>query len=102
MPRSSRYDLPAVGAGLGELARLVRQYALGQLNVAGTVVLANGSTSTVLEDSSFTVTTEIVLIPRDSASAAIAWWLAARDKGSVTIGHDDPGADRTFGYVAVG
>ena len=54
----------------------------------------------MIEDALFTTTTEVVLIPRDAA--AVSWWLQARDKGRITIGHADPGANRVFGYIAIG
>ena len=56
----------------------------------------------MLEDALFTTTTEITLIPRDAAGAAVSWWLQQRMSGRIVIGHDDPGSDRTFGYIAIG
>ena len=99
MPKTSRYDLPPIGLG-GELHRFVRDAIQGAVNVAGEVMLVAGTTATVIEDALFTTTTEVVLIPRDAA--AVSWWLQARDKGRITIGHADPGADRVFGYIAIG
>jgi hypothetical protein len=100
--RTSRYDLPPIGAGLGSLARLLRDTMLGRINVAGEVTIATGTTTTLIEDQNFTFTTEITLIPRNSTGAALAWWLAARNKGSITIGHAAPGSNLTFGYIAAG
>lgn len=102
MPRTSVYQPPQVGAGLGELARFVRQILTGRINVAGEVTVAGYTSTTVISDANFTFTTELVLIPRDADGAALNWWLASRGRGSITIGHEQPGHDLTFGYVAVG
>ena len=101
MPKTSRYDLPPVGLG-GELHRFVRDLIQGYANVAGEVAFLNGTTATILEDALFTTTTEVILVPRSAAGAAMPWWLQARDKGRITIGHADPGADLVFGYIAIG
>jgi hypothetical protein len=100
--RTSRNDLPSIGAGLGEINRKLREAMLGRLNVAGEVTIATGTTTTLIEDQNFTFTTEITLTPRNSTGAALAWWLAARNKGSITLGHAAPGSDLTFGYIAAG
>lgn len=100
--RTGRYDQPGIGAGLGELARIARETSVGRLNVSGEVTLANGSTSTVIEDANFGATTEIVLIPRGDPGASFRFWLAARNKGSLTLGHTDPGADLLCGWLALG
>jgi hypothetical protein len=96
MPKTSRYDLPPVGPE----NRFVRDAIQGYVNVAGEVVLSG--TSTIIEDALFTTTTEITLIPRDAAGAAISWWLQQRMAGRIVIGHDNPGAARLFGYIAIG
>ena len=82
--------------------RFVRDLVHGYVNVAGEMVLAAGTTSTVLEDALFTTTTEVTLVPRDAAGAAIQWWLSARMSGRIVIGHADPGANLAFGYIAIG
>ena len=102
MARTGRYDLPGIGAGLGELARITREYGVGRINVSGEVTLANGTTSTVIEDANFTATTELQLIPRADPGAAWRYWLAARNKGSITIGHTDPGTNLLCGWIALG
>ena len=102
MARTGRYDLPSIGAGLGELARIIREMRQGRLNVSGEVTIANGSTSTVITDSNFGLTTEIALIPRSDPGASWRFWLAARNKGSLTIGHPNPGTDLVCGWIAEG
>jgi hypothetical protein len=102
MPRTGRYDLPTIGAGTQELARMLREYGVGRINVSGEVTLANGSTSTLIEDANFGATTEIVLIPRADPDASFRFWLAARSRGSLTVGHTDPGTDLVCGWIAVG
>lgn len=85
-----------------ETGRHLRLLAEGRLNVTGEVVLANGATSTAIGDRRFSSRTEIVLVPRSATQAALAWWLAAREVGKLTIGHDAPTGDQTFGYIAIG
>jgi hypothetical protein len=102
MPKTSRYDLPPIGASVPELERVSRDTIQGYLNVAGEVTLVAGTTSTILEDSLFTTTTEVLLIPRDAAGAAISWWLQQRMAGRIIMGHDAPGSDILFGYIAIG
>lgn len=68
----------------------------------GEVVLADGATSTVIADRRFGAATEIKLIPRSGAQAALRTWLAGRSRGALTIGHDAPSGDQTFGYIAIG
>ena len=102
MARTGRYDLPSVGAGLGELARVVGEIRQGRLNTSGEVTIANGSTSTIIDDAQFGPTTEIVLTPRSDPGAAWRYWLAARSKGRITLGHPDPGGDLVCGWTAQG
>lgn len=100
--RTGRYDAPSIGAGLGEIARIVRDMRYGRMNVSGEVTIANGSTSTTIEDANFGPTTEIQLIPRSDPGAAWRFWLAARNKGSLTVGHPNPGSDLVCGWIAEG
>lgn len=85
-----------------ETGRQLRQLADGKLNVVGEVTLASGSTSTVLRNRRFGAATEIVLVPRSAAQAALAVWLAAKAQGELTLGHDAPVGDQTLGYIALG
>lgn len=101
MPKTSRYDYPPVGLG-GELNRFVRDLVQGYVNCAGEMVLLAGTSSTLIEDALFTTTTEITLIARDAAGAALPWWLQQRMSGRIVIGHAAPGSDLTFGYIAIG
>ena len=102
MARTGRYDLPGIGAGTPELARIAREQGVGRINVSGEVTLANGTTSTVIEDSNFGATTELLLIPRADPGASFRFWLAARNKGSLTVGHPNPGTDLVCGWLALG
>jgi hypothetical protein len=102
MARTGRYDLPGIGAGAPELARIGREQGVGRLNVSGEVTIANGATSTVITDSNFGATTEIVLIPRTDPGTSWRFWLAARNKGSLTVGHPNPGTNLVCGWLALG
>lgn len=102
MPRTGRYDLPSIRAGQDELARILREVRQGRLNTSGEVTIANGTTSTMIEDANFGPTTELLLIPRTDPGASWRFWLAARNKGSLTLGHPDPGSDLVCGWIAEG
>lgn len=85
-----------------ETGRHLRLLSEGRLNVTGEVTLANGTTSTVIGNRRFGSQTEIVLTPRSAAQAALKTWLAVRETGRLTLGHDAPSGDQTFGYIAIG
>ena len=102
MSRTGRHDLPSIGAGLGELARMIREMRQGRMNTSGEVTIANGSTSTIIDDSQFGATTELLLTPRTDPGASWRYWLTDRSKGRITLGHPDPGADLVCGWTAQG
>lgn len=102
MVERSRYELPADQDGTSKLARILRQTRQGKLNVAQNVVLLNGTGETTIYDPKIGPSTVPILVPQGQNAAAIAWWIGDRGKGYITIGHDDPGADRTLALILIG
>jgi len=102
MPRTSRHDLPSINAGLNELARIVREMRQGRMNIAGEVTITNGTTTTLIEDQQFGATTVLTLTPRTDPGASWRSWTAARSKGSITVGHPNPGSDLVCDWLAQG
>lgn len=98
----SRYQLPTDKDSLPQVARLLRETRQGRLNVVREVTLVNGTTETTVTDNDIGPSTIAILVPKDAASAAIAWWLSGRDKGSLILGHADPGADRSYYLLMIG
>jgi hypothetical protein len=98
--RAATYQyLPETG---GDLPRVINDLRRGKLDVAGSVTLANGTTSTDIVDPRLSELSNVILIPRSSAAAAVNWYISSKARAKVVVGHDDPGADREFDWVALG
>lgn len=102
--RSDASRLPADGsAHPREVARAINSLIDGRAENRGTVTLASGTTETTINSPIFGINTVIVLVPTTSAGAAIAWWQEPSvQRGTVLLGHDAPGTDVEFRWVAVG
>ena len=102
MATKSKYQLPSDKDDLPQIARLLRETRQGKINVVSDIVIKSGTTTTIVYDRDIGPSTVPILIPQSAAGAALTWWLAARGKGAITIGHADPGADIMFYIVMIG
>jgi hypothetical protein len=84
------------------IKRVVNDLRRGKLDVGGSVTLANSTTSTVIVDPRLSELSNVILIPRSSAASAVTWYVSAKARAKVTIGHANPGGDRLFDWVALG
>jgi hypothetical protein len=90
-------------ARLDQVARSVNLLLDGHLECHGKVTLLAGTTETSIKAPVFTANTVIVLVPTDAASAALSvWQQEATTRREVIVGHDAPGANAEFLWVAVG
>lgn len=102
MVAPSRYELPSEQDGTAKLARILRQTRQGKLNTTHEITLVNGTTETVVRDNDIGPSTVAILIPQGQGAAEVKWWMSTRGKGFITIGHDDPGQDRTLALLLIG
>lgn len=102
MPRLANIPSITQHAGGAEMARVLAEVRVGKVRCTGTVTLAAGTTSTLVRDSLFGAGTVLALRPTTAGGAALKTWQAATGKGSITVGHDAPGADQPFLWTALG
>jgi hypothetical protein len=101
--RAQAYEyLAPNGSNPPDVARVVNDIRQGQLDVTGSLVMASGTTSTVINDRRLSERSVVVLVPRTAAAAGVAWWVSTYGRGKVTLGHDSVPADRSFDWVGLG
>jgi hypothetical protein len=77
----------------------------GKLDAVGEVTLADGVTTTVVDDNKFESNMVPVFVPTtaNAAGAVSGMYVSARAKGTFTLTHANTGTtDRAFLYVRVG
>ncbi len=87
------------------MATTINELLKGRANNAGTLTLADGTTTTTVLDNQFQSDMVPLLIPTtaNAAAALATTYLTARDNGSFELTHDnDASTDRTFLYVRWG
>ena len=93
MTERARYELPDRRASARPLYTVTRD-----------LVVANGTTSTIVQDEIIGARTQVLLTALSAAAAAItaSVYVSARDRGQVTLTHADPGADAEFSLLLIG
>ncbi len=82
---------------------IVQFEALRQLLGGGDLDLnATGATQTTLSDGRIGANSFIMLMPKDSNAASVAWHVSARSAGSATIDHAGATTVRQFDYFLFG
>lgn len=81
-----------------EIATKLNLALQGRLNVLSTVTLEAGTTSTVIDDPRIWRETRPVLVPLSDIAAAMLPFVhvSARDNGTLTLTHTDPGTGVSF------
>ena len=68
------------------------------------LTIANGDTSTVVQDQIISIRTQVLPTALSAVAANIkaSIYVSARDRGQLTLTHDDPGADAEFSLLLIG
>lgn len=84
--------------------RVINSAVAGNLNVVGDVMLASGTTETVIKDPRISAQSLFHYQALDAAGAALipSIWLKARGVRQATIGHAAPGADTWIEFAVIG
>jgi len=86
------------------IARTINNAIAGNLNVVGEVMLASGSTETIVRDPRISGQSLLAWQALDAAGAALvpSLWLKVRGVRQATYGHAAPGADVWLEYAVLG
>jgi hypothetical protein len=100
-------SLPTAGGDLRQVAAVVNRLNQGKLNCSGTVILAAGQSTTVVDDSRAGPDSFVGLAPltADGASeiAGGALYVQSRGRGRFVLAHANSGSsDRIFAYLIIG
>lgn len=100
-----RVPLAGLDSDLRKHAEAINALIGGRLDALGTLTLAAGVTSTVVNDPAF-ISSQVPLLVPTTANAAAALsglYVSARAPGSFTLTHASAGTtDRTYLYVRLG
>lgn len=98
--RPVKPSYPSPEAAIRDIASAIGELNLGRVGSTGTFTMANATTSTTVTDPNAHENSVPVCV---ALSASVpAFYVSARTRGSFTLSHTNPGANKSLAYVLLG